>query len=320
MKSDQRHELKTNELRKLGTKLQPWLEQNYTALTAALCAIVLVLAVAIFWYRSSFSADSVGWARIAAANSAEEFANIADDFPRSAVGAMARLKEAQRHLASGVQLMFSDRAAGQSDLSLAHDSFQAVLNHPAADDEMRQPALYGLGETFEAQAKLDDATRTFQELLDQYPDSFYRAMAEGRINALKSDRTKDFYAWFEKQNPKPPDLNAPKDGATGEGTPPFGGEGETAPPRPPGEDVIPESGEAETSPAEGTPPTEPTEGAPAETPTETPAEPAPTEPAPTEPATEQPSTPEQPAAPETGPETAPEGTPPASETPAPAQP
>ena len=61
------------------------------------------------------------------------------------------------------------------------------------------------------------AVEAYERLLAEFPATIYKELAEQRIDLLRTDRAKAFYAWFHKQNPKPPDLQTPRDGEPAEG-------------------------------------------------------------------------------------------------------
>ncbi len=62
--------------------------------------------------------------------------------------------------------------------------------------------------------KNNAAIAAWQRILDEFPDSkVFKTLAEDRVKRLKMDSTKQFYAWFAKQDPKPgDDLLMPQDG------------------------------------------------------------------------------------------------------------
>ncbi len=218
MKSEHRHELKTNELGQLAQRMMPFLEKNGTRILVIFSAIAFVSAITIYWVRTSRATTYVGWARVAAARSAEDFANVADDFPGSKVAAWARLNEAERHLQIGVRLMFTDRAAGVSDLSQARSTLEELLAEKGLPDQVREGARFRLARCLESEIgeNTDAAIDAYEQLLQEYPESMYKELAETRIAALRTQEAKDFYGWFQKQNPKPPDIEKPKDGAASE--------------------------------------------------------------------------------------------------------
>lgn len=194
--------------------MTPFLEKYGNQIIWSVCALLLVAAGTILWVRSSSRAASAGWARLAVATQAEDFAKVAEDYPNTAVGAWARLQEAESLLRSGIELLFVHRSAAQSDLQQAKDSFETVLRNKAAPPEVRERALFGVARCLESLAdhNTQPAVEAYQRLLSEFPETVYKQQAEDRITDLQTEQAKEFYAWFHQQNPKPPDRSEPQDG------------------------------------------------------------------------------------------------------------
>jgi len=259
MKSEHRHELKTNELQRLTSQLTQTLEPYVNQILIAVVAISVVAGGAIWFARQSGSASEAGWTRLGSAASAEDYANIADDFSNEPVGAWARLLEAEMHLATGIQLAFSDRGAALSDLKEAQESFEKVLAFDGLPSEVRDRALYGRARTLETLSDGDTSAaiaayeRLQQEVKTKAYTVLYRQEAATRIEELKRGRGQDFYAWFQKQNPKPEDRAQPLDGIELPGTQTIELPGPELP-SPSGSDQAADSEPSDGGPATETPP------------------------------------------------------------------
>jgi len=223
MKSEHRHELKTNELERIasewGHTAEHYVQENWILLAVAVVAIAIGAGGLVYWKSSSGTAGQQGWREFASANKASDFGNVADKFPGTAAGSWARLMEGEIELNSGVRSSFTDRAAGRSDLKKAQENFEKLIADKATPSDVMERALFGLARAKEAlpdknlgPSKIDDAAiETYQRLLTEFPISIYKDYAESRIAALKTGTAQDFYAWFEQQNPKPADREMPKD-------------------------------------------------------------------------------------------------------------
>jgi hypothetical protein len=223
MKSEHRHELKTNELERIasewGHTAEHYVQENWMLLAAAVVAIAIGAGSLVYWRSSSGVAGQQGWREFASASKASDFGNVADKFPGTAAGSWARLMEGEIELNSGVRSSFTDRAAGRSDLKKAQENFEKLIADKATPSDVMERALFGLARAKEAlpdknlgPSKVDDAAiETYQRLLTEFPISIYKDYAESRIAALKTGTAQDFYAWFEQQNPKPADREMPKD-------------------------------------------------------------------------------------------------------------
>ena len=191
-----------------------WLDQYGNAATIVACEAMIGGAIWYSYTRTSSSRSEAAWAQYSQARSAEDFGNIADVYSSTEVGTWARLGEGERLLDSGISLMFTDREGALGDLKKADEAFRKVLGNRSGPDVARERASWGLAKSTEAQSDSDTtkAIEGYTALLSQFPKSIYKAAAEERIESLKSPDAKEFYAWFHKQNPKPPELKKPKDG------------------------------------------------------------------------------------------------------------
>ncbi len=240
MKSEHRHDLKTNDLGKWATEVGDSAGKYVNQIIAGAFGLVLLVAVAFYWSHSSSAAKTAGWNEIAAAKSAEEFANVADKHKGTVVASWARLKEGELHLDSGLRLMFTDRASGLSDLNKAKKSLEEAAYDAASPADVKERALFSLGRCLEtlSDGKTEDAIAVYQKLVTDYPYTPYKNVANTRIEALRTGGSQEFYSWFHAQNPKPPDRELPRDmafpgmneGATksGDGATEAGKSGEAA--------------------------------------------------------------------------------------------
>jgi hypothetical protein len=275
MKSEHRHDLKTNELERIASELghtaEHYVHDNWMLLAAAVVAILIGAGGVVYWRSSSGSAGQQGWREFASASKAADYGNVADKYSGSVAAAWARLLEGEMELNSGIRSSFTDRSAGRSDLQKAQENFEKLIADKATPSDVIERALFGLARAKEAlppkdlsPSKINDgAIETYQRLVTDFPISVYKEYAEARIAALKTGTAQDFYAWFEQQNPKPADREMPKDlippspdeTKTATGTPI-----KTVPP--PATTKAPGKGAAETKPAAGSP-AKPTAPAPA---------------------------------------------------------
>jgi hypothetical protein len=223
MKSEHRHELKTNELERIASELghtaEHYVQDNWMLLAAAVVLIALGAGGFVYWRTSSGVAGQQGWREFASASKAADYGNVADKYSGTVPAAWARLLEGEMELNSGIRSSFTDRAAGRSDLKKAQENFEKLIADKATPSDVMERALFGLARAKEAlpdkslsPSKINDAAiETYQRLVTEFPISVYKDYAESRIAALKTGTAQDFYAWFEQQNPKPADREMPKD-------------------------------------------------------------------------------------------------------------
>lgn len=223
MKSEHRHELKTNELERIasdwGHASERYVHEHTNLLVAAAIVLIAVVIGIIYWRMASGSYDRQGWRALSDAQSTADYGTVADKYSQTKVAPWARLREGEAELTSGIRLLFSDREAGRSDLKKAEENFEKLINDSATPAEVGERALFGLARCRESlpaknpgPATINDpAIETYERLLKVYPESVYKDLAENRIASLRTGTAQDFNAWFETQNPKPADRAMPKD-------------------------------------------------------------------------------------------------------------
>lgn len=221
MKSEERHDLAQNELAKLfdrwATKIDPYANQ----ILIGVCAVALVAAGVIYWVRTNQVTQAVGWSELMDASSAEEYANVADDFAGTTVEHWARTRASWGNLRDGIRLSISDRAASNERLEEAREGFDKLLASADAPVEAREQSMMGLALTLESQSSGDTepAITAYENLLREFPETRYAKQAKERIDELKTGESQQFYAWFSKETPSPASRPQPNDGN------PFGAAG-----------------------------------------------------------------------------------------------
>lgn len=206
-----------NEIERLLEKGTPFVEKHGNKILLGMAALMLVAAVAIFVTRRSTASSAEGWTEMASASVTDDYASIADRFPQSDVGTWAKLVEADSYLSSALSAAFVDRRAAKDDIEQATKAYETLLNSSATSRSVRERALFGLAQTLEAGCAGDtsEVVAGYKKLLEEFPDSAFRGVVEERIASLGSSDAGEFYAWFDKQDPKPSDLQPPGDGTPG---------------------------------------------------------------------------------------------------------
>jgi hypothetical protein len=237
MKSEHRHDLQTNDLGKLMVQAEPFVEKYGAKILGGIGALIVLLIVLIIWNSQKTSAQSEAWTRLAAAGSTEDFENVAEDYAGTPVANWALIHAAESHLQSGIRSSFTDRSAGDRELKDAKEQFQKLLDSSSTPPEIRERALFGMARVEETTSNgdLKTATELYQKLINEFPESIFRQLAEQRVKpvegekvaALDEEGTKEFYKWFHEQNPKPgdrqrPGFNMPMPGMAPQGAAPQG--------------------------------------------------------------------------------------------------
>jgi len=216
MKSEHRHELAENDLSKAITRVLKKAEpHSNTILLAALALTVIVVAV-VYGMKSASGTRTVGFAEFTDCQTADEFENVADEYPHALVGAWARLRAGELYLDDGIRTSLTNRNLSNDNLHKAKDAFDQVLKFEGVEvpPEARERALYGLGTCLEVLSDGDTqpAIDAYKALLHEFEKTQYKHLVEERITALESAQAKEFYAWFHKLNPRPEDRPSPRDG------------------------------------------------------------------------------------------------------------
>jgi hypothetical protein len=132
---------------------------------------------------------------------------------------MARLKASELLLAEGIRQYFTSRKAGIDELKRARDNFTKVLDAKGDDlsNQAKERALYGLAICTEAMSSGEtrEAIQAYETLLKEFPETNFKAMAENRIAALKTNGAQEFYAFLSSSDRKPHDIEQPSDTING---------------------------------------------------------------------------------------------------------
>ncbi len=272
-------------------KIAPHTNKIVLAVILATIGVVAYQVMA----RSEAAKVSDAWSRYFACQSADDFQNVAEDHVGSPVEGWARLQAARSFVAQGVQASMTNRKLSDENLENGKAQLEKLLNSATTPDEVRELALSQMAVCLETLCDGDvkPATDAYQKLLDKYPETAVAPWARHRLEELKKPATGEFYAWFRKSKPAPPERPQPRDVKPGELPNVELGPG-TDDPLPPGTPGTPPAAPATEAPAAET---KPAESPAAETPA-TPATEKPTEPAatPAAPGAETPAAPATPPA------------------------
>jgi tetratricopeptide (TPR) repeat protein len=232
MKSDHRHELKTNELADWLMHFPEWAEQNRTTLIAAGAIIVVVIGVYfVRLYRgdsaavrnqvrlttlvSQLTADKSKAAQapdafIGFGTTATELKDFADHVGSSQMAAFALIKrgEALRsELHFGAAQITPDEVAKQVDL--ARESYTQALQLASSSPSLAATAKFGLGLCEEELGNFDKAKDVYREIAKDpnYEGTSARSAAANRVKAV--DEYKTAVVFQPAPLPKPPTATAP---------------------------------------------------------------------------------------------------------------
>ncbi len=211
------------QLAKLLKESKPFLEKYGTTIIYGLAAIMAVAAVVVYVQKRLASTAEVLSRNLLLATTAEDYQAVADEFPESPIGILARLHQADRELEDAVPSMFTNREAAKDSLESADKAYKQLEGRKVVNDSVRERVLVGLARVAECRCDGTDdamnaATAAWERVVKTFPDSkTFKTIAEERIKRLASADSREFYAWFSTQNPKPgDDLMMPQDGGPGQ--------------------------------------------------------------------------------------------------------
>jgi hypothetical protein len=210
------------QLAKLLKESRPFLEKYGTTMIYGVAAVMAIAAVVVYVQRRPAPTAEVS-RDLLLATTAQDYQAVADDFPDSPIGILARLRQADRELEDAVSNMFTNREAAKENLETAEKAYRQLEERKDIPDSVRERVLVGLARVAECRCDGTDdsisaATAAWERVVSTFPDSrTFQAIAEARIKRLASKDSREFYAWFSTQDPKPgDDLLMPQDGGPGQ--------------------------------------------------------------------------------------------------------
>lgn len=204
--------LKTNDLQQVAVKVESFYERHDAAIRWGIIGVAFVLACGIYWWRVTAATEAAAWNQFSQSNSAEDFAEVASDFPNSRVANWAKLREANAYLETALRDAFSNREKADTDLKKAKGLLESLKSLRAPRD-LRQQTLFAYARCLEmtSDGDLQPAIAAYEELLKEFPETTFKRDAEIRIKALSKPSAKEFYAFFSKQKPMPEERPKPND-------------------------------------------------------------------------------------------------------------
>ena len=216
MKSERRHELEHNMLAGWLGKTIAQIKPYASTILLAVLAGLLVVVLARWWHSNSLAKGASAWDAYYAAfedpNASEEFDKVAELYPRSKVAEWSTVTGADLRLQYGCNQLFTNRTIANQELTKAVNGYLKALEQ-SSDDMVRERATFGLARAKEAQGDLDDALKSYEEVVKQWPKGAYKQSAQQRIDDLSRKSTKQFYDTFAKATPKPATAEGAASGA-----------------------------------------------------------------------------------------------------------
>ena len=211
MKSERRHELERNQLLRWLLETSEQIKPYTNLILGAIIILLLVILAATLWRNYSAGRSGGAWdAYFTALGGMDRTAleGVAQRHPGTAAAHWALVTLGDLALDSGCNLLFVNKTSANLELRKAVENYQAVLTQ-AQNPTLRERATYGLARARESQGDLDQALKSFGELVEKWPKGTFAAVAKERLADLKSKSTRSFYDKFAKFDPKPALANEP---------------------------------------------------------------------------------------------------------------
>ena len=206
------------QLAKILRESRPLIERYGTAAIYG-AALVLAIAAVVVYVTRRPPATAAESAKLLKAETPEEYGEISDNAPGTAIGQAAAVREAELVLQNALRNLFTNRKVGLEELDDAAKKYRALEDDTSLGEDAGLKVAVGLARIAEARCDGSDAAtksaiEAWDRVLKSYPDSkAFSALAEERKKKLAQPTTKEFYAWFQQQNPAPGDpLGLPQDG------------------------------------------------------------------------------------------------------------
>lgn len=212
MKGERRHELQQNDL-------LIWVNNVVLAVkphVATILAVVLLVVVATvgwtMWQKTRNIESAGSWDRLYAAVASGQPSvvdGVASERPGSDVSCWASVMAGDMYLGQGCQQLFTSKATAGQDLRKAVDQYRTVLK-ASRNSVLRERASFGLGRAYESlagtrqsQGELQEAIKSYKEVVENWPDGAYAGMAKQRLDDLQRKDTLAFYDQFAQFDPQP---------------------------------------------------------------------------------------------------------------------
>lgn len=214
MKTEERHELKKNELSEILVKIEPY----WRAIVGGIVVLLTLIVVTGVISNNRKASREAGWTAFFGATAdrnAEGLAKLGANEQGSSLAAWAFYSSGQGKLVDASTQVAQDRAQAKQNFQEALAAFQQAYDQAGNYELIKQQALWSMGQAAEGLNELDQAKNHFQKIVEDWPESKIAERAQKRLTKLNDPATKDFYDWYFAQTPpKPPAPSATSGGST----------------------------------------------------------------------------------------------------------
>jgi len=174
MRSQERHELKKNELADTLERLQAFFIRHGSKVLVGVILVVVVVMAGIYFYRSAQMARMQAWEQLFSARNAAGAGAKPDDLQLLAQQTsdpnLAAFAWKQAGDMWHMQSMTESNPTKKSDLlDQARKAYESVVNKYPNQALAAGSAKMGLGVILEDQGKFNEAKKVYQEVIDEKP-------------------------------------------------------------------------------------------------------------------------------------------------------
>ncbi|NBC10184.1 MAG: tetratricopeptide repeat protein, partial [Planctomycetes bacterium] len=204
MQSEERHELKQNDLQEfLANFGEFWKQWGNSILIVITLAVIGFAGYRIYNTRMQTRYENT-WADLALTSSPASFAELGESLPYPAARAVANLNGADLYLqeATNPSPAEAGTLSSEEKLNRAEQLYQAALDEDV-HEALRLNALVGLAEVAVARQQFDAATEQFEQIAERAGEAYpvHAGIARQRLNDM--DRLRNPVPLAEDPAPTP---------------------------------------------------------------------------------------------------------------------
>ncbi len=205
MKSERRHELEHNALADWLADALEKIRPYQNAILGGLVLVVGLVVAVTLWRNMAHQQATVAWEdyfQTLQTGQPGDLEDAADRHPGSEAAQWADTAAADLRLASGCNLLFSDKPSALFELRKAVDLYLSVLQQ-TDERTLLERATFGLARAYEAQIDLEKAEQRYEEVVERWPDGPFGDVAKERLAALGQRSVRELADRFAKWEPQP---------------------------------------------------------------------------------------------------------------------
>lgn len=195
MKSEERHDIETNELAKLlmggGNKVGPYVSFIIYGLLAVAAVWAIVRLTSGNMQAKQLQAwDSYTIATLPGRFDTEQLKSAAAQYAGEPIGELAQIAWADSQLSTGCQGFFSNKQQALESLDGALKEYQSLASS-AGDKNLRDRAQLGIAKTLEAKGEITAAIAEYEKVTGPFSE-----MADARAKELEEINAADYADWL----------------------------------------------------------------------------------------------------------------------------